>query len=734
MQYNAQVRRQGNEATASIPYQTQAPRKKLKDQMQLTESPTMKNNVYEVPESPPSRESRPIRTTRSTFVLKDSTPEPEPPSWTASNPGWEKRWRNSLIFPSHGKSRATVDKDDIERLNEGQFLNDNIIIFYLRYLQHKLETESPDQAQRIYFQNTFFFDKLKPTRASGGINYGSVKSWTSRVDLFMKDYIVVPINEYSHWYVAIIYNAPKLIPSETESPESPESPDTRSAPRNSIVIEDDSGAPQTKATLDVSDQAVKNSSPQRDVETGISRMSIHSPGIVETEAKRADTNHATRQATEASEENTVNLTQDPEDPSRDAEHTQTSGNFGRKKAGKRLSAGSRRYDPDQPRIITLDSLGGSHSPACNFLKQYLVAELKDKKGVEIPTPGALGMTAKNIPLQLNYCDCGLYLLGYIQEFLKDPDKFIRSILQHEGIPWDLDPPALRNKIREIIFELQTEQQAKEYAHKEEKRQAASSRKTKTSRPSSSDEPKGAGSPAKFKRDRGTRNAQKAHESRSPSHNTKLEVASISPTKTADTVALPRRENDKTNSTEEHSFPPPNNNTEKSGIATSEVAKRQSPPLLDSRDECIPSSFSSPQPAVKKRTTIDIYSQETLLPSNMNDLDEVGKKLPSPLKSPLGTSYYKSALEVERIRQASGANSGHAVGDLTRAPPRERTNGVRSESPRRFRKSHSEPRDTLASQEPSRSPYFAGRRDGDTKGQAKCIPKSIQNNVVVELSD
>ncbi|OTB05862.1 hypothetical protein M426DRAFT_126337 [Hypoxylon sp. CI-4A] len=142
-----------------------------------------------------------LRTTRSTFAPKESSVESDPPApegWTAQNKGWEKNWRNSLIFPPSGKSRAIVDKEDIPRLDEGEFLNDNLIIFYLRYLQHSLEADRPDLAQRIYFQNTFFYEKLKSSRTSQGINFESVKAWTSKVDLFTKDYIIVPINEFSH--------------------------------------------------------------------------------------------------------------------------------------------------------------------------------------------------------------------------------------------------------------------------------------------------------------------------------------------------------------------------------------------------------------------------------------------------------------------------------------------------------------------------------------------------------
>ena len=39
-----------------------------------------------------------------------------------------------VVYPAQGSKRATVDWIDLERLDEGEFLNDNLISFYLRYV------------------------------------------------------------------------------------------------------------------------------------------------------------------------------------------------------------------------------------------------------------------------------------------------------------------------------------------------------------------------------------------------------------------------------------------------------------------------------------------------------------------------------------------------------------------------------------------------------------------------
>ncbi|KAH7033114.1 uncharacterized protein B0I36DRAFT_361828 [Microdochium trichocladiopsis] len=414
-------------------------RPKMRDAMSVDALPAKSSDAYAVLAESPPWTKRVNRTTRSTFVPRDLSPTPpSAPSWTSQNPAWSERWRNSVVYPATGKNRAVVDKADIERLNEGEFLNDNLIIFYLRYLQHNLELQRKDLAERIYFHNTFFFERLKPTKSGAGINYENVKGWTNKVDLFSKDFIVVPINEYAHWYVAIICNAPKLVEPATQELDGAEKVEGDGKELSEVRPEETECSKNDRSSIErvVSDVVDDG---EAELAANLSRIQVRSP----------ETTPAT---TEASMKESSLL----KSPAR------------RKKSSKRQSIG-RRYDPTMPRIITLDSLASPHSPACGWLKQYLIAELKDKKKIEVADPGSLGMTARDLPTQQNHCDCGLYLLGYIQEFLEDPDKFVRSIMQHEYIDWKLDPSALRHDIRNLLFDLQGEQQKQEDAAAEERK-------------------------------------------------------------------------------------------------------------------------------------------------------------------------------------------------------------------------------------------------------------------------
>lgn len=95
----------------------------------------------------------------------------------------------------------------------------------------------------------------------------------------------------------------------------------------------------------------------------------------------------------------------------------------------------------------------AHGPVVRSLKDYLKAEAQDKLSLDIQEPR--GHQGRHIPLQQNFCDCGLYLVGYIAKFLENPAKFITKLVKHE-FDWSqdwphLNPEAMRHNIRDIIM-------------------------------------------------------------------------------------------------------------------------------------------------------------------------------------------------------------------------------------------------------------------------------------------
>nr|XP_025138826.1 sentrin-specific protease 7 isoform X4 [Bubalus bubalis] len=99
--------------------------------------------------------------------------------------------------PPPTKGGLGVTNEDLECLEEGEFLNDVIIDFYLKMAQRR---------------------------------HKRVRTWTRHINIFNKDYIFVPVNESSHWYLAVICfpwleevvyeDFPQTIPQHSQAEES----------------------------------------------------------------------------------------------------------------------------------------------------------------------------------------------------------------------------------------------------------------------------------------------------------------------------------------------------------------------------------------------------------------------------------------------------------------------------------------------------------------------------------
>ncbi len=98
------------------------------------------------------------------------------------------------------------------------------------------------------------------------------------------------------------------------------------------------------------------------------------------------------------------------------------------------------------------------------LKDYLVAEAGARKGVEIDIRDISGMTpSKQIPQQDNFCDCGVFLLGYMRKFLEDPRGLATRLMQRDVDPdrdWpDMNPSKMRREIKELLMDMGRKQDA-----------------------------------------------------------------------------------------------------------------------------------------------------------------------------------------------------------------------------------------------------------------------------------
>ncbi|GAA6015130.1 hypothetical protein JCM10207_003612 [Rhodosporidiobolus poonsookiae] len=119
-----------------------------------------------------------------------------------------------------GVSSVSLTWGDTKRLNDEEFLNDTLIEFGLKRALEKVQqadTKRPEPERvfdQIHVFNSFFYKQLSTkVNKSKGSSYQLVEKWTKKVDLFRKKYIVVPINEQFHWYLAIIVNPAAILQS-----------------------------------------------------------------------------------------------------------------------------------------------------------------------------------------------------------------------------------------------------------------------------------------------------------------------------------------------------------------------------------------------------------------------------------------------------------------------------------------------------------------------------------------
>ena len=379
-----------------------------------------------------------------------------------------------------------MDFVDLERLDEGEFLNDNIISFALRQIEDSM---APEHRESVYFFNSFFYTALTTKNGRKVFNYDAVKRWTKKTDLLNYPFVVVPINIDYHWFVAIICNLPSISRRAAGLEEDDEAgQQDNDSPSESVAPSEE----RILAALRDEPNAVEVTHPYEQVQSKV---------VGEKDGNNVKDNEATRDAdasvnqVQEQIEAMSQLSLSPEDERvKPIDHENDSilekqtafgpaedelpNSIGKpittfKKSKKRTPPAPKKYDPDSPTIITLDSFGSGHSVETRNLKDYLRAEADSKRGIALETQQLQGMTAKGIPEQTNFCDCGVYLVGYVEQFAKDPRKFITKVLTRqldkEADFASFDPSAKRAEIRGELLNLQAQQDAERKVKKAAKK-------------------------------------------------------------------------------------------------------------------------------------------------------------------------------------------------------------------------------------------------------------------------
>lgn len=326
-------------------------------------------------------------------VLLDLSNTPVP-KLSSSNP----ETRQILTF-----YKTPITIADYTTLTGDQYLNDTIINFYLKYLMERVL--SPEDRERTFLFETYFYSSLT-SKASAKQNSSERKlsRWFKETNPFEKDFIIVPINENSHWFLAIICFPSLLHPVTFDEGKPVDEPViTRKAATSKKVL----------PCLQIGQTTIT----QCKSENGSARTNI-----TISESEQEDDDDLNEDEDESDSEVPPSP---PSIPLLGAEPEVS------KPLSKKVKPA--RVPIKQACILIFDSLkgSGSRSKIVVKLRDFLRDEYKDKFGKtrEFNRDNCKG-SVLNVPQQTNYTDCGLYLLQYVESFFSAPLRDYRLPIKY----------------------------------------------------------------------------------------------------------------------------------------------------------------------------------------------------------------------------------------------------------------------------------------------------------------
>ncbi|KAE9385036.1 cysteine proteinase [Gymnopus androsaceus JB14] len=105
-------------------------------------------------------------------------------------------------------SKVVVNAESLQRLKEGEWINDELINFYMEMLNARSK-EHGSSLPNVHCFQSFLYPKLK----NEGYRKGNLMGWSKKFDLFAKNLVLIPINHNNtHWTaVAINFDAQTII-------------------------------------------------------------------------------------------------------------------------------------------------------------------------------------------------------------------------------------------------------------------------------------------------------------------------------------------------------------------------------------------------------------------------------------------------------------------------------------------------------------------------------------------
>ncbi|XP_077409027.1 sentrin-specific protease 6 [Vanacampus margaritifer] len=363
--------------------------------------------------------------------------------------------------PPPAKGGILVTNEDLHCLIDGEFLNDVIIDFYLKYLV--LEKLKKEDAQRIHVFSSFFYKRLTQ-REKGSVpdrsnnlpihkrKHNRVKTWTRHVDLFEKDFVFVPINESAHWYLAVIC-FPGIEPALEELPDHcrPLSPDTD-------MLDGPQRDPTPPGDPTPHDAPSEQHMPSHDsTATTRGQAELH----YTSELQKIRMNYADDDNASTSDEQSTSQDELSDDGGAPAEDASASDASDLASASDASTWAWKANRCKQPCILIMDSLRGpTRSTVVKTLREYLEVEWEVRKGSQ-RTFGKDVMkgSSPRVPQQDNFSDCGVYILQYVESFFENPiTNFHLPVNLSEWFPQQR-MKSKRQEITNLILSIQTRQEA-----------------------------------------------------------------------------------------------------------------------------------------------------------------------------------------------------------------------------------------------------------------------------------
>ncbi|CAL1674391.1 unnamed protein product [Lasius platythorax] len=298
--------------------------------------------------------------------------------------------------PPPAKGGIAINTEDYLCLAEDQFLNDVIIDFYLKYLTLEILSESDQHRTHVF--SSYFYKRLTSPHAQAAESivpmtpaakrHARVQKWTKNVNIFEKDFIIIPINEHAHWFLAIIC-FPGLVGKVSTS--------------------------ATKANENDVHKIVKKSKKLKELKTKAVTIGSTTITPVPTTITIDQPDDGSERDEAEGDDEEMEMDSDEEDETEQPEEN---------KIQTQVKLEQQKETVKIPCILIFDSLAGaSRARVVATLRDYLSCEYVAKLGIEKTfSKDTIKGACPKVPQQSNFTDCGLYVLQYVESFFKDPIK------------------------------------------------------------------------------------------------------------------------------------------------------------------------------------------------------------------------------------------------------------------------------------------------------------------------